>query len=127
MVSPCRVFLQQVEDVCPPRGWIVAPVTVHFPSRTRHRAPLRSTPGHHCIVRGVEACIVAPMSCGRDFTRWGRGMDDSSYIVKRPPGANPELYVGLSVCISTVNEDVLSIELDRAGSRRGVDLIQEFR
>jgi hypothetical protein len=54
-------------------------------------------------------------------------MDDSSYVVKRPLRANPEFYVGLSVCIATVNEDVLSIELDCAGPRRGVDLIQEFR
>jgi len=52
-------------------------------------------------------------------------MDDSSYLVKRPPRPNPEFYVGLSVCISVVNEDVLSIELDGAGPRRGVDLIQE--
>jgi hypothetical protein len=54
-------------------------------------------------------------------------MDNSSYLVKRPARANPEFYVGLSVCISIVNEDVLSIELDRAGPRRGVDLIQEVR
>ena len=31
--------------------------------------------------------------------------------------------VGLSVCISTIKEDVLPVELDRAGPRRGVDLI----
>src|SRR5712671_6689485 len=127
MVSPCRVFLQQVEDVRPPRGGIVAPVTIHFPPRARDRAPLRSTPGHDSIVSGVEACIVAPMSCSRDFTRWRRGMDDSSYVVKRPPGTNPEFYVGLSLRMSTINEDVLSIELDRTGPRRGVDLIEEFR
>jgi hypothetical protein len=54
-------------------------------------------------------------------------MDDCSYMVKRPPRANPEFYVDLAACISTVNEDVLSIELDRASPRRGVDLIQEFR
>jgi hypothetical protein len=53
-------------------------------------------------------------------------MDDRPYVVKQPLRTNPEFYVGLSVCISTVHEDVLSIELDRAGPRRGVDLIQEF-
>jgi hypothetical protein len=52
-------------------------------------------------------------------------MDDSSYLVKRPSRADAEFYVGLSVRISTVNEDVLSIELDRAGPRRGVNLTQE--
>jgi hypothetical protein len=67
------------------------------------------------------------MSCSRDFTRWRRGTDDSSNVVERPPRANPEFYVGLSVRISTVDEDVLSIELDRARPRRGIDLIQEFR
>src|SRR4029077_10816991 len=103
------------------------PVTIHFPPRTRDRAALRSTPGRHCIVSGGEARVVAPMGCSRDFTRWSRRRDDSSYVVKRPPRANPEFYVGLSVCISTVNEDVLSIELDRTGPRRGVDLIQKFR
>jgi hypothetical protein len=41
-------------------------------------------------------------------------MDDSSYVVKRPPRADAEFYVGLSVCISAVDEDVLSIELERA-------------
>jgi len=54
-------------------------------------------------------------------------MDDSSYLVNRPPRANPEFYVGLSVRISTINEDVLPIEFNRAGPRRGVDLIQELR
>jgi hypothetical protein len=54
-------------------------------------------------------------------------MDDSSCAVKRPRRANAEFHVGLSVCISIVNEDVLSIELDRASARRGVDLIQELR
>jgi len=54
-------------------------------------------------------------------------MDDSPYSVKRPPRTNPEFYVGLSVRISTINEDVLSIELDRAGPRRGVDLVQVVR
>jgi hypothetical protein len=54
-------------------------------------------------------------------------MDDSPYSVKRPPRANPEFYVGLSVVEPTINEDVLSIELDRAGPRRGVDLIQVVR
>ena len=67
------------------------------------------------------------MSCSRDFTRRRRRINDGSYVVKRPLRANSEFYVGLSVCISTVNEDVLSVELDRAGPRRGVDLIQEFR
>ena len=81
MVSRCRVFLQQVEDVRPPRGRIVAPVTVHFPPRTRDRAPLRSTPGHHRIVSGAESRVVAPVSCSRDFTRWRRRMNDSSYAV----------------------------------------------
>src|SRR4029077_13730772 len=99
MVLPCRVILQQVEDVRPPRGRIVAPVTIHFPPRTRDRAALRSTPGHHCIVSGGEARVVAPMGCSRDFTRWSRRMDDSSYVVKRPPRATSEFYVGLSVCI----------------------------
>jgi hypothetical protein len=54
-------------------------------------------------------------------------MNDGSYLVKRPPRADTEFYVGLSIRISTVNEDVLSIELDRAGPRCGVDLIKEFR
>ena len=52
-------------------------------------------------------------------------MDDSAYLVKRPPRADTEFYVRLSVRISTINEDVLSIELDRAGPRRGVDLVQK--
>jgi hypothetical protein len=52
-------------------------------------------------------------------------MDDSSYLAKCPPRADTEFQVGLSVRISAINEDVLSIELDRAGPRRGVDLIQE--
>jgi hypothetical protein len=50
-------------------------------------------------------------------------MDDSSYLVKRPLRANSEFDVGLSVSISTIKEDVLSVELDHAGPRHGVDLI----
>ena len=54
-------------------------------------------------------------------------MDDSSYSIERLPRANPKFYVGLSVRISTINEDVLSIEFDRAGPRSSVDLIQVVR
>jgi hypothetical protein len=42
-------------------------------------------------------------------------MDDSSYVVERPLRAYAEFHVGVSMRISAVNEDVLSIELNRAG------------
>src|SRR5207249_2035179 len=101
LTSPCAVILQQVEDVRPPRGRIVAPVAIHLPPRTRDRAPLRSTPSHQRIVSGAEVCVVAPMSRSRNFTRGRRRMDDSSYSVERLLRANPKFYVGLSVRIST--------------------------
>jgi hypothetical protein len=54
-------------------------------------------------------------------------VDDIPYLVERPLRTDSEFDVGLSVRIATINEDVLSIELDRAGPRYGVDLIQEVR
>src|SRR2546423_5585487 len=79
------------------------------------------------MVSGGEACVVAPMSCSRARARRRRRMENSSYSIKRPPRPNPEFDVRLSVCIPTVDEDVLSVELDQAGPRSGGNLIQVIR
>jgi hypothetical protein len=115
-----------MEDISPQARFILRPMSVHLPARTRQALLVPTTPLDDGIVRGPEARVIPPMGRRSDFADRQCCRPNVTDGVKRCGHTNAKRHVCLRRLIRhiAVDEDVLAVQSDEAGPADRVHLVQ---